>query len=167
MNNRVRFLNYAGRATRGRATLPACLPDCLLLAWTEAKRRQGMSTNLHLPRAQRLIWLGLDSHPGVRPRVADMSRMVGVGELELRRSLRRNHAAPCRAMITYGCLTYAARLIADGMKVEAAMSLAGFRNKTVFCRNCRDYLGFQPHALRGRSIDPLIDWDGIESSIRM
>jgi methylphosphotriester-DNA--protein-cysteine methyltransferase len=91
--------------------------------------------------------------------------MAHVGELELRRGLRQGHAATCRAMITYGCLTYAARLIGDGMKVEAAMNLAGFRNKTVFCRNCRDYLGCQPHELRGRSIDPLIDWDDIESAI--
>jgi AraC-like DNA-binding protein len=115
-----------------------------------------MDEHLHLPRAQRLIWRWLDAHPGMRPRVADMARMAGVSELELRRGLRHDHASTCRAMITYGCMTYAARLIADGMKVEAAMSLAGYRNKTVFCRNCRDYLGCQPHELRGRSINPLI-----------
>jgi AraC-like DNA-binding protein len=84
-------------------------------------------------------------------------------ELELRRGLQRDRAAPAREMIRYSCLTYAARLIASGIKVEAAISLSGYHNKTVFCRNFRDYLGCQPHEVRGRSFEALKDWEELEN----
>ena len=94
--------------------------------------------------AEQVVWNLLDVCPGRRPCVHELARAVGTDARRLRGSLRVNRCAPARELITYGCLTYAARLIAAGVKVEAAMLIAGFHNKTNFCRQFREFLGCQP-----------------------
>ena len=69
---------------------------------------------------------------------------------QLRRDQKANRAARVRDLITYGCLLYAANLISKRTKCEAAMTLAGFRNKTNFNRDFRTYLGCLPHEFAGR-----------------
>jgi AraC-like DNA-binding protein len=123
-----------------------------------------MYTHLHLPRAQRLIWHWLETHPGRRPMVADLARIAGMTTSGLRRGLHKDRAAKCRDMITYGCLTYAARRISEGMRVGAAMTLSGFHSEQAFRRDCRDYLGCLPTDFRGHPIEPLKDWDEVESA---
>ena len=124
-----------------------------------------MYSALHLPRAQRLIWKWLETHPGQRPAVADLAVMASMRERELRSRLRRDHAATAQEMITYSCLTYAARRISEGMKVGKAMALSGFQDDDAFRRDFRDYLGCLPHDFRGRTIELLKDWDEIEPAM--
>jgi AraC-like DNA-binding protein len=115
-----------------------------------------MRQPLWLPDAQRLIWNALDQHPGRRPTMAEIARAVGMSELELRRVQQRHHAARVRDFITYGCLTYAARFIAQGEKVEWAMTRSGFHNRTNFCHEFRQFLGCQPHEFRGFKYELLV-----------
>ena len=98
--------------------------------------------------AEELIWKLLDRRPGRRPSVDELARTLGTDARHLRVRLRADRCAPAREMITYGCLTYAARLIAEGVKIEAAMLIAGFHNKTNFCRQFREFLGCQPGRYR-------------------
>lgn len=95
--------------------------------------------------------------------MAEIAREDGQTELQLRRATKDLNDAvhrsfgehgvtvPFRDFITYGCITYAAELISHGVKVEAAMTLAGFKNWTNFVRQCRAFLGCAPHDLKRRS----------------
>lgn len=92
-----------------------------------------------------LVLAELEGRPGRRPRPADLAGRVRRTVPQLRRDQRVNHAAPLAEVISYACTLYAVVLIGSGVKCEAAMQLAGFKNKTNFNRNVRDYFGALPH----------------------
>jgi AraC-like DNA-binding protein len=102
---------------------------------------------LDTSRGVRLVWEELAARPGRRPRPVDLARRLGRTLPQLRRDQRANRAAPVGTLITYGCVAYAVRLIANGVKCEAAMRLVGFRNRSNFNHDVRDYFGYLPHDL--------------------
>src|SRR5262245_1998881 len=103
------------------------------------------------PVAIRLVWQCLDTGH-CRPTSADLAAVLGVSERHLRRAQQRHRAARWRELITYGCLLYALREISCGVKVEAAMRLAGFRNRTNFNRQVREYFACRPIEFRNRQV---------------
>jgi hypothetical protein len=111
---------------------------------------QGDSSGPSFDRVTSIVheWL---IEKGRRPRVSDVAQVFGLTELGLRRFLKKNHAATCREMIAYSCTSFAVERIRDGWKVEASMRAADLRNKTNFCRECRDFFGNLPHELRRKN----------------
>jgi AraC-like DNA-binding protein len=75
---------------------------------------------------------------GRRPTVREIASEFGLAELTLRRRWRAvTGHPPLRQIITVACLQHAAELLADGVKVEAAMHLAGFHHWSNFNRQFR------------------------------
>jgi AraC-like DNA-binding protein len=101
---------------------------------------------------QSAIWDMLRREPYRRPRMAEVAARLGMTDVQLRRYLKRHNASRMRDVIAWSCLTYAADLILDGTKVEAAALAAGFRNRTNFNHQFRDYLGCQPANWRRRGV---------------
>jgi methylphosphotriester-DNA--protein-cysteine methyltransferase len=87
---------------------------------------------LELSNLQGIVWGFLETRPGVRPKMAEVAAKAEVSVLQLRRYLRRNRRANFREIRAWSCLTYAAWLIAGGIKIEAAMRLAGFHSRSNF-----------------------------------
>ena len=90
----------------------------------------------------------LSAH-GKRPHVSEVAEALELTSLRLRRTLRDDYAGTCREMIAYACVSFAVERIKAGWKVEAAMRAAGLRNKTSFCKECREFFGCQPHEFHG------------------
>jgi methylphosphotriester-DNA--protein-cysteine methyltransferase len=117
-----------------------------------------VETNLTLPEIERIVWELLDEHPGRRPTMQEVAAIRGFTSLQLRRTTERiqrvlgpiGYCATFRDELTYSCLTYARLLIAKGTKIEAAMRLAGFHQKTNFNRQCREFLGDSPSDWKSR-----------------
>jgi AraC-like DNA-binding protein len=89
-----------------------------------------------------LVWHHLDAHPGHRPAVRDLARAFGRSTRWLRRAwCRLIGGDPIRKVAAYGSMTYGLRLIAGGVKPEAAARIAGFRSYWHFNRLCKRYTG--------------------------
>lgn len=99
-------------------------------------------------QVEAIVHRTLTAH-GKRPHVSDVADAFDLTALRLRRTLRDDHAGTCREMIAYACVSFAVERIKEGWKIESAMMAAGLRNKTSFCRECREFFGRQPHELRG------------------
>ena len=101
-----------------------------------------MKVNLTLPEIERIVWELLEEHPCRRPTMPEVAAVRGCTALGIRRTTERIQrilgpigcGATFRDALTYSCLTYARLLIQRGTKIEAAMRLAGFHNKTNFNR---------------------------------
>src|SRR5688500_6341705 len=91
----------------------------------------------------RAVWSHLRCS-ATRPTVTALAQMLGLPERTLRRRLRISGRPPARDIITFAAVAYAALMISQGTKVEAAMLMAGFRNKTNFCVQFRTWLGCRP-----------------------
>ena len=98
---------------------------------------------------------------GRRPTVAEAAATLGVSPVQLRRLLKRTGRATFKAMLTEVCLSHAASLIREGMKIEAAMRLAGFRNKTNFNKQFARRFGMLPKKYRTTRYAPprLVEFD--------
>jgi len=59
--------------------------------------------------------------------------------------------------LTYSCITYAQLLIRQGIKISAAMRIAGFRQRTNFNRQYREFLGELPRESRSRAQNVALD----------
>jgi methylphosphotriester-DNA--protein-cysteine methyltransferase len=79
-----------------------------------------------------------------RPSVLAVAGHCGLTALTLRRFLRRSGRPSCRELVTHARVTYAAKLLTEGTKVDAVILLAGFRNRTNFGRQFREFLGCTP-----------------------
>jgi AraC-like DNA-binding protein len=101
-----------------------------------------MTANLSLPEIERVVWELLEEHPCRRPTMAEVAAVRGCTALDIRRTAERiqrilgpvGGGATFRDALTYSCLTYARLLIRRGTKIEAAMRMAGFHNRTNFTR---------------------------------
>jgi AraC-like DNA-binding protein len=88
------------------------------------------------------VWHWLEMHPDVRPRLSDLASTIGMSPRALRRAWQHTGRPRLRELITYGCLSYAAWLIAtDGWKPIAAARQAGFRSYWNLNRQCKKYTG--------------------------
>jgi AraC-like DNA-binding protein len=96
---------------------------------------------------ERVVWSYLRCN-AARPTVSIIARGLGCSERHFRRLLRRSGRPPARDMITFSAVSFAASLISQGTKIEAAMLMAGFRNRTNFCAQCRRWLGCLPSQIR-------------------
>ena len=87
--------------------------------------------------------------------MSEVAKVFGLSEPQLRRALihcqssgptssGRSHAT-FRAIVTWACVLHAENMLKQGVKVEAALLMSGFRNKTNFNRQCRAFLGCLPH----------------------
>jgi AraC-like DNA-binding protein len=86
---------------------------------------------------------------GRRPTVREVAGEFGLAELTLRRRWRAvTGHRPLRDAITVACIQHAAELLADGVKVEAAMHLAGFHHWSNFNRQFRRVFGTTPGCYR-------------------
>jgi len=93
-----------------------------------------------------------------RPRMREVARAIGVTEWRLRRQFhagRVNGLAPCspvrfRSILTCECARYGKHLIELGYKIEAAVKLAGFNNRTNFNRQFKALFGCLPSQCRNR-----------------
>lgn len=99
-----------------------------------------------------VVWRLLDDGRGQRPSTNDIGLAgFGLTASQLRRRLRMTGRMSLRDVVTYCCLTHAQALIRDGMKVEAAMRMSGFRHVGNFCDQFRLFFGCQPHECRERA----------------
>jgi AraC-like DNA-binding protein len=79
-----------------------------------------------------------------RPTARDLGIALGLTPSQLRRRLRQESNVTVRQAISIGCLDYAAGLLHESIKVEAALRLAGFRHYSSFCRQVRLRFGCLP-----------------------
>ena len=115
-----------------------------------------MGVCFSLSEIERIVWECLEEHPCTRPTMSEVATIRGVTALQIRRTNQRIHRvfgervheASFRDALTYSCVTYARRLITQGTKVEAAMRLAGFHQKTNFNRQCREFFAQSPRDWR-------------------
>ena len=97
------------------------------------------------------VWHWLDTHPGRRPRQADLAWMLGLTPRGLRRRWRHTGRASVRETTTYACLFYASRLIhTDGWKPIAAARQAGFTSYWNLNRQLKKYACCTASACRER-----------------
>jgi AraC-like DNA-binding protein len=91
---------------------------------------------------------------GRRPTVREIANEFGMTALALRRGWRAvTSHPPLRHIITVACLQHAAELLADGVKVEAAMHLAGFHHWSNFNRQFRRVFRTTPGRYRNAKED--------------
>ncbi len=117
-----------------------------------------MKVNLTLPEIERIVWELLEEHPGHRPTMDELAVVRGCTALDIRRTTERiqrilgsiGYCATFRDALTYSCLTYARLLVQRGTKIEAAMRLAGFHNKTNFNRQFSRFFIGRPAELTHR-----------------
>jgi hypothetical protein len=95
--------------------------------------------SLSAPLLCGLVWRHLERFPCQRPLVQDLANALGTTERGLRRACRLAGLGAVRRHLAYGCLTFAASLIAAGIKSDAAIRLAGFRSRWNFNRQCRAF----------------------------
>ncbi len=89
-----------------------------------------------------LVWRHLEGHPGRQPRVADLATAFESSPRTVRRIWReRIGGDSIREVMTYARVMYGLRLIAQGVKPEAAALMAGFRSYWNFNRQCKRYCG--------------------------
>lgn len=84
--------------------------------------------------------------PGRRPTVGEVASRLGLRPRQLRRAQVRLGLPPVRQLIVLSAVTVAAELIRDGIKIEAAISMTGFKNRTNFYRQFRRYFQKLPSA---------------------
>jgi AraC-like DNA-binding protein len=92
-----------------------------------------MERRLTLPSIQRVVWKLLERGSGQRPTLEEIARPFGLSYRQFWRRLKRAGKRG-RTIRSWCCVTYAEHLIGKGIKCEAAMLLAGFRNHTHFNR---------------------------------
>ena len=108
-----------------------------------------MTVRLTLPLIQRVAWGMLTSRPGCRPSIPEIAAAIGLSYRQFQR--RTQHAGKSgRELRAWCCVTYAEHLIGKGMKCEAAMTLAGYKNHTHFNERYRRCIGCLPSESRGR-----------------
>jgi methylphosphotriester-DNA--protein-cysteine methyltransferase len=120
---------------------------------------------LTLPEIERITWELLEEHPDVRPTMAEVAAVRGGSPLQIRRANERiqrivgsmGYCAKFRDVLTYSCITYAQLLIRQGIKISAAMRIAGFRQRTNFNRQYREFLGELPRESRSRAQNVALD----------
>jgi AraC-like DNA-binding protein len=84
--------------------------------------------------------------------MAEVALAAGITPAEIRRSVLRLRrllgpvglCSSFRDALTYSCLQHAADLIASGVKIEAAFRLSGFRSKSNFIGQFREFFGCLP-----------------------
>ena len=96
----------------------------------------------------RRVESAVGAHPGRRPTVSEIAGLCGQTPPQLRRTQCGRLGLTPRDLITVGCLNCALELIRTGVKIEAAMWHAGFRNRSNFNDRCREYLGHLASAER-------------------
>jgi methylphosphotriester-DNA--protein-cysteine methyltransferase len=117
-----------------------------------------VNVNLRLPEIERIVWELLEERPCQRPTMEEVAAVRGCRARDIRRATERiqrilgpiGYCATFRDALTYSCLTYARMLIQRGTKIEAAMRLAGFHNKTNFNRQFSRFLTCEPGELPHR-----------------
>lgn len=94
--------------------------------------------------------------------MSDVARSLGLTPVAMRRAQYRVNRViqhgwhdrgfthTCRDLVAYARLTYAVRLIIQGVKIDAARRKAGFANKTSFNRRTVAFFGYRPNELKGR-----------------
>jgi AraC-like DNA-binding protein len=110
---------------------------------------------LTLPDIQRTVWQLLADSPGHQPSMSSIADRLDRTYRQFCRDIRpTKHTG--RQLRSWCCITYAAHLIGNGVKVEAAMALAGFRNHTHFNERFREYLACLPHEARALKMQLLM-----------
>ena len=106
----------------------------------------------------------LKRNSGTRPKIEDVARVLGCTAVELRRNYARHDrflnnlfgtgrvVATPRLALSYACVRYAAQLIRQGWKIEAARRQAGFHHKRAFNRQFVGFFGCLPSEYRARSM---------------
>ena len=87
----------------------------------------------------------------LRPSISDIAAVLGMSYRGFCRHVESIKLSG-RQIRSWCCITYAAHLIGSGIKVEAAMTLAGFRNHTHFNEQFRRCLGCLPREFRGKKM---------------
>lgn len=109
---------------------------------------------LTLPEIQREVWQLLEVRPGHRPSMTGIAGRLDRSYRQFCRDIKpTKHTG--RQLRSWCCITYAAHLIGKGVKVEAAMALAGFHNHTHFNERFREYLACLPHEARSLELQLL------------
>jgi len=85
---------------------------------------------------------------GTRPTAKEIGRALDLTEVQLRRVLHVAGGQRVREAITAACLDRSAQLIREGLKIEAAFRLAGFRHDSNFSRQFKRRFGCTPSAFR-------------------
>jgi AraC-like DNA-binding protein len=140
-------------------------PDCL--------RRPLPST----PCVIGLVWRLLQGRRGsdARPHVADIARVLGRSERQLRRDWKQSRQEPLRNVLTYACLSFAWAQIAHGEKARAVALSAGFRSYWNFNRQSKAYglctardvrKGAPVHISLDLIEDEIRKWDATQSFTR-
>lgn len=108
-----------------------------------------MKRRLTLPMIQRAVWEMLRTDPGRRPQIAELAGEMRMSYRQFQKALSAIGKTG-RQVRSWCCITYAQHLIGNGAKIEAAMMLSGYRNRTHFVERYREYLGCLPHESRGQ-----------------
>lgn len=94
-----------------------------------------------------VVWRQLEAL-GRRPTIHEIADALDLSAAQLRRRVKSMGGITLRSVLTRACLSYAENLICDGTKIEAAMRLAGFRNKTNFNAQFSRRFGALPNQWR-------------------
>ena len=120
------------------------------------------SEPLSLGRWEQVVWQWLDVHPGKPPTLGDVACALDTTLLRLRREHERlarlldkclgdDWTSPSpRELLAYSRMSYVARLVAGGVKIDAARALAGYspNSKSSFNRRFRAFFGMTPQEFR-------------------
>jgi methylphosphotriester-DNA--protein-cysteine methyltransferase len=94
---------------------------------------------------ERVIWSELESGRSDFIRAETVARALGWNSaLKMRRCVHARGLPTFRMLRAQAQLTYAVALIARGVKIDAAIRLAGLHNRTNFTERCKRYLGVLP-----------------------
>jgi methylphosphotriester-DNA--protein-cysteine methyltransferase len=104
-----------------------------------------------LSQVDQTIGWQLNTH-GRRPTMAEVAGAMELSAAQLRRRFKSAGELTFRSALTQACLTHAGMLIRNGTKIEAAMRLAGFRNKTNFNKQFNRRFGALPNQCRDNNV---------------
>ena len=96
-----------------------------------------------LPELMRPVVARLALEAGLRVSVSEFAILTHCSTGQLRRLLRQHGVTPSQVLQRLS-VQYALMLIERGCKIEAAVTVVGFRNRTHFNRLCRRAVGRSP-----------------------
>ena len=123
-----------------------------------------LSTDLSPETLCGAVWAHLSVTRGARPTVSDVACAVGLSARRLRQECRARGLEAPRRQIMHGCISFAAALICEGTKMEAAIRLAGLHSRWNFNRQCRR-MGYRSAGSRNVAIDPRLDSGDVTRSV--
>jgi hypothetical protein len=108
-----------------------------------------MDGRYSLEDVEGVIWSELESGRSGFISAETAARALGWhSALKMRRWAHAQGLPTFRALRAYSQLTYAVGLIARGVKIDAAIRLAGLHNRTNFTKRCKEHLGVLPAECR-------------------